>query len=84
MLRVVNFYHDIADESSLATLTTLDLDSTVPTLLCGDFNLHSPSWSPEGWDRSPKASLFEQWAVGQTIELQTSRGTITHQGREGE
>ena len=83
-LQVINFYHDVADNSSLDTLTSIDLDSTVPTLLCGDFNLHSPSWSPEGLDRSPKASQFEKWAAGQTFELQTSRGTITRQGREGE
>ena len=83
-LRVINFYHDVADESSLDTLTSLDLDSTVPTLLCGDFNLHSPSWSPEGWDRSPKAPRFERWAAEQTFELQTTQGIITRQGQEGE
>ena len=83
-LRVINFYHDVADDSSLETLTAIDLDSTIPTLLCGDFNLHSPSWSQEGWDRSPRASQFEQWAAGQTFELQTPRGTITRHGKEGE
>ena len=47
-LHVINFYHDVEDTTSLGALLALDLDPTVPTLLIGDFNLHSPSWSPEG------------------------------------
>ena len=45
--RTINFYHDVDDPSSLATLLTLDLDPTIPTLLIGDFNTLThlvPSW----------------------------------------
>ena len=52
-LRIINFYHDVNDPSSLRTLISLELDPEVPTMLIGDFNMHSPSWSPEGWTRSP-------------------------------
>ena len=45
-LRIINFYHDTEDTSSLHSLLELDLDSTFPTILIGDFNLHSHSWSP--------------------------------------
>jgi hypothetical protein len=32
-LRIINFYHDVNDPSSLQTLTSLDLDCTVSTIL---------------------------------------------------
>jgi hypothetical protein len=35
--RVINFYNDTADNSALNSLLTLELDSTIPTLLVGDF-----------------------------------------------
>ena len=41
-LRIINFYHDVEDKTCLTTLTSLDLDPTVPTIVVGDFNLHSP------------------------------------------
>ena len=41
----INFYNDMDDPSSLHALMDLDLDSMKPTLLVGDFNLHSHSWS---------------------------------------
>jgi hypothetical protein len=80
MLRVVNFYNDVDDPSSLNTLLSLDLDPTVPTLLLGDFNLHSRTWSPSSWERSTNAPRFEQWAATQTFSLQTAPGDITRIG----
>ena len=50
--RTINFYHDVDDPSSLSMLLSLDLDPTIPTLLIGDFNTHSASWSPLGWTKS--------------------------------
>lgn len=46
--RVINFYNDVDVPSALRALMGLELDSTIPTLLVGDFNLHSHSWSPIG------------------------------------
>ena len=54
-LHIINFYHDTEDSSSLRSLLSLDLDSTFPTILIGDFNLHSHSWSPPDLTTSPRA-----------------------------
>jgi len=43
---IINFYCDVKDKSSLQALLTLDIDAATPTLVVGDFNTHSPSWSP--------------------------------------
>jgi hypothetical protein len=51
--RVINFYHDVRDNSSLQALLSLDIDALTPTLIVGDFNTHSPSWSPPDTPRSP-------------------------------
>ena len=82
-IRIINFYNDVDDPSSLQSLLALELDFTFPTLLVRDFNLHSRSWSPENIPRSPNSHKFETWAADQTLSLQTTRGTITRRGREG-
>lgn len=83
-LRIINYYNDVNDPSSLQSLLTLSIDSTFPTILVGDFNLHSRSWSLENIPRSPNAHKFETWAADQTLALQTTLGTITRRGREEE
>jgi hypothetical protein len=69
--RVINFYNDSDDPLALNTLLSLDLDPTVPTLIMGDFNLHSPSWSPGGWQTSRNAPRLEEWMATQTFDLLT-------------
>jgi hypothetical protein len=69
--RVINFYNKVADPMALEALLGLDLDATIPTLLMGDFNLHSASWSPSGWDTSRGAHRLEEWAATQTLDLLT-------------
>ena len=83
-LRIINFYNNVDDPSSLQSLIDLNLDITFPTILLGDFNLHSRSWSPENIPRSANAHKFEAWVADQTLSLQTTPGTITRRGREGE
>ena len=83
LLRIISFYHDVDDESSMSSLLALDLDPTIPTVLLGDFNLHSPSWSNLGLSRSPRSTAFEAWAASQTFTLDTPTGTITRHGHEG-
>ena len=39
--RVINFYHDVRDASSLNALLDLDIDAVIPILVIGDFNAHS-------------------------------------------
>ena len=79
-LRIINFYHDTEDTSSLRSLLDLDLDSTFPTILIGDFNLHSHSWSLPDLPTSTHARDFEAWAAAQTFDLITSPGDITRRG----
>jgi hypothetical protein len=83
-IHVINFYNDMDDQSSIKTLLQLDLDPMVPTMLVGDFNLHSRTWSPQNWEQSTKAPAFEQWAATQTFALHTQPGDITRRGLESE
>jgi hypothetical protein len=68
---VINFYNDVDDPSVLDALLGLDLDATIPTLLMGDFNLHSTTWSPTGWVTSWDTHRLEEWVATQTLDLLT-------------
>jgi hypothetical protein len=81
--RAINFYNDTADNSALASLLSLDMDSTIPTLLIGDFNIHSPSWSSSDWSRSSTALKLEEWLAAQTFTMLTQPGVPTHRGENG-
>jgi hypothetical protein len=81
--RVINFYNDVDDQSVLDTLLGLDLDATIPTLLMGDFNLHSATWSPTGWNTSQGAHRLEEWTAMQTLELLSKPRIPTHMGEGG-
>jgi hypothetical protein len=67
--RILNFYNDMDDPLALNVLMGLDLDTTIPTLIIGDFNLHSMTWSPTGWNTSSGAHRLEEWMAGQTFDL---------------
>jgi hypothetical protein len=81
--RVLNFYNNVADPSSLNTLLGLDRDTTIPTLILGDFNLHSTSWSPTGWATSQGAHGLEEWMATQTFELLNKPRFTTRMGEGG-
>jgi hypothetical protein len=81
--RVINFYNDIVDPSALTTLLSLDLDATIPTLIMGDFNLHSPSWSPGGWSQSSGSVRLEEWMATHTFDLLTKARIPTRMGEGG-
>jgi hypothetical protein len=81
---IINFYNDVDNQTSINTLLQLDLDPTVPTMLVGDFNLHSRTWLPQNWEQSTKAPAFEQWAAMQTLALHTQPRDITRRGLESE
>jgi hypothetical protein len=70
--------------SALSLLTGLDLDATIPTLIIGDFNLHSTTWSPTGWATSRDAHGLEEWMAGQTFELLTKPHFPTRMGEGGD
>jgi hypothetical protein len=81
--RVINFYNDTEDPSALNTLLALDLDATVPMLVMGDFNLHSPSWSPGGWQMSRHSNRLKEWMAMQTFDLLTKPRIPTCMGEGG-
>ena len=82
--RLVNFYNDVGDATALQTLLRLDLDPTIPTLVSGDFNTHSRSWSPEGITPSTWASDIEEWALGNLLILANEPKVITRRGASHE
>jgi hypothetical protein len=81
--RAINFYNDTADPLALNTLLSLDLDSTIPTFLVGDFNIHSPSWSAPDWAQSGAAPRLEEWLATQTFHNANSACHPHTQGENG-
>ena len=81
--RIINFYHDTDDPTSLSTLLSLDLDPTIPTLLIGDFNTHSTAWSPLGWTKSHWADRVEEYLATQTYTLLSVPRIPTRRGEAG-
>jgi Endonuclease-reverse transcriptase len=82
--RVINFYHDIWDNTSLQKLLDIDINATTPTLVIGDFNTHSRVWSPPNVPRSYWAGRLEEWAATNLLSLANNPGKITQQGAEHE
>ena len=69
-VRIVNFYNDVRDPSARQALFGLDLhEPHIPTVVCGDFYTHSPSWSLPGATPSPWARDLEDWAATQLLQL---------------
>jgi hypothetical protein len=75
--QVINFYHDVWDGSSLQALTSLDIDALMPTLVVGDFNTHSPTWSPPDLPQSSWANQIEDWAAINLLALANNPGKVT-------
>ena len=75
--RVINFYHDIADDTSMHALLALDIDALTPTLVIGDFNMDSQSWLLPGTTRTRHTAQLEEWAAVNLLELANTPGVIT-------
>jgi ribonuclease HI len=82
--RIINFYHDVRDSTCLGALTSVDIDALTPTLVVGDFNTHSATWSPPGVPRSRWAGQVEEWAASNSLVLANNPGEITHRGAQHE
>ena len=82
--RVINFYHDVRDNTSLQALLALDIDATTPTLVIGDFNTHAQAWSAPDSTRSGHATQLEVWAATNLLTLANNPGEITRRGSERE
>ena len=82
--QLINFYHDIQDNSSLKALLDLDIDALMPTLIIGNFNTHSLSWSPPDATHSSWARKVEEWAAKNLLTLSNTPGEVTHKGADHE
>lgn len=78
--RVINFYHDIRDNTSIQALLNLDIDAITPTLIMGDFNTHSQTWSTPDATRSHWAGRIEEWAATNLLSLANDPGVTTRRG----
>jgi hypothetical protein len=77
---ITNIYHDVKDPTCRHTLFNLELDPLIPALYIGDFNTHSPSWSPPGLPRSSWAHDLEDWAALNLLDLLNTPGVPTRFG----
>jgi Endonuclease-reverse transcriptase len=53
-------------------------------LIVGDFNTHSPAWSPVDIPRSSWAGRIEEWAATNLLTLANNPGEITRRGADHE
>ena len=82
--RTINFYNNVDDPMALHTLLSLQLDPLTPTLLTGDFNSHSRTWSPKDWGTySSSTTQIEGWAASQGLQLLSEVGVTTRRGENG-
>jgi len=81
---IINFYHDVQDNSSLQALLTLEIDTIIPTMVIGNFNTHSPMWSPLDTLHSHWAGHIEEWATTNLLTLANNPGEITRKGANHE
>jgi hypothetical protein len=82
--RVINFYHDVRDNTCLQKLLQIDIDATIPTLVMGDFNTHSRTWSPPDIPRSHWTGRLEEWAASNLLTLANNPGEVTQKGANHE
>ena len=81
-LRIINVYHDKPTSGhSLAHLFSHTLDDTVPTILLGDFNTHSPRWSLPHSTHSSWAPTFHEWMDNNGLETLNPDNEHTWQKR---
>jgi Endonuclease-reverse transcriptase len=78
--RVINYYHDVKDNTSLQALLNLDIEAITPTLIIGDFNTHAHNWSPPNVLQSHWSNRLEEWAVTNLLTLANNVGEITRRG----
>lgn len=84
-LCIYNVYHDCPDTGhGLSHLLSHSLDHTIPTIIFGDFNTHSPSWSLPRATTSSWATALEDWFEGEGLIPQNPQHIPTWRGTEGQ
>ena len=77
---IINYYHHVIDRRpNLHHLFMLPVPEA-PLLLYGNFNTHSPFWSPLEISTSPWAHTLEAWLETYNLMSLVPEGAITHQG----
>jgi Endonuclease-reverse transcriptase len=80
-LCIVNIYHDVPDRGhGLHHLFCSSLDPSIPTLVVGDFNTHSPLWSLPTTRPSPWGTDLETWFADNQLLCLNPEQVITWQG----
>ncbi len=85
MLQVMNYYHQMDDHRpTVSLLTSHSFDALTPTILVGDFNTHSPTWSMPDKLASRWAEGLEDWLKEQSFTLlsQPQVPTRTEEGHQ--
>lgn len=74
---IINYYHHVIKRhSNLDHLISLTLP-TGPLLIAGDFNTHSPCWSPPELTTSPWAPQLENWLEREDLMSLVPEGSLT-------
>src|SRR6267142_545025 len=77
-LRILNFYHHVVDKvPCLDDLFLPLIDHCIPHILMGDFNTHSPTWSPSHASPSSWHPTLKEWLNGQGFLSTIPNSSIT-------
>src|SRR5712691_6781759 len=83
VLRLINVYHRVPDKGhDLHRLFSFDLDPAVSSVVIGDFNTHSPTWSLPSTDPSPWVAHLERWFEANDLHLLNPPDVATWDGRQ--
>ena len=79
-LFIINYYHHVINKQpNFRHLFSLPIPDG-PLILCGNFNTHSPSWSPLNIPTSPWAHTLENWLETTNLISIVPEGSITRRG----
>ena len=80
---IINYYHHVIDKRpNLRHLLSFAIPDG-PLLLCGDFNTHSPLWSPPDLPTSSWAPTLETWLDNNNLMSLIPEGSITRRSSTG-
>jgi len=78
---LVNIYHSVHDHKpALSHILPHPLDPATPTLVVGDFNMHSSTWSLPGVMVSSWAAPLKEWFEESDLLLANPAGAATRKG----
>ena len=78
---IVNIYHSVHNHKpSLSHILPFPLDPDTPTLVVGDFNMHSSTWSLPGVMVLSWAAPLEEWFEESDLLLANPAGVATRKG----